>query len=332
MRDTTATPSLHGDAVPTRSVAGPDEEFFQSYPELHHYTGWGGLQGIFTNNTMFASHYKHLNDDTEIEHMMEYFKQLIPIPGNRAQRRRLQSNIPDLYRKTFTRFVTPYVVSFSTHAHGTDFDRENGLLSQWFRPLGSLSGGYGRHGYAIVFDTRRLDVLMRREFERYCYTQTTLSNVVYNTGIERFKSEYASLINEAAWFLWQKTEKEYDRAEEFINRFIASTVSFKHSKWSNEHEVRIVAHPKDRSELQYIADSDPDDIKALRNRQIKEISQLGSKPIIKLFEGLGEDLPIKRIIVAPDEDQERLRQQVANLVGTKIPIHISAIPIPTLSI
>ena len=104
-----------------------DESFFLSYPELHHYTGWDALQGIFKCNTLWATHYKHLNDNTEIEHMKEYLVRLIP--GNRHQRRILKSEIHSLYRKTFAQFVTPFIVSFSTHAHGSDFDKENGIKS-----------------------------------------------------------------------------------------------------------------------------------------------------------------------------------------------------------
>jgi hypothetical protein len=87
------------------------------------------------------------------------------------------------------------------------------------------------------------------------------------------------------------------------------------------------AHPKDPSELVHIRDSDPDDIRALSNRQPKEIYHREKDgraiPFIKLFDGLKADLPIKRIIVAPDEDQTRLYEQVRGLVGNRVPIHCS---------
>jgi hypothetical protein len=40
-------------------------------------------------------------------------------------------------------------------------------------------------------------------------------------------------------------------------------------------------------------------------------------------------LPIKRIIVAPDQDQAQLWEQVKSLVGDKVPIHRSQVKLPT---
>ena len=180
-----------------------------------------------------------------------------------------------------------------------------------------------------MFDTKLLNDLLNKEFESYCYTQTTYSNVVYNTGIGAFEASFSALIKEASWFLWKGLYEIYDRAEEFINDFIKTTVSFKHSMWSEEREVRIVAHPKHPSELKYISETDSDEIKALRTRGIKDICHVGDRPFIKLFETLGVDLPIKRIIVAPDEEQERLWQQATILVDGRVPVHRSKVAIPT---
>jgi hypothetical protein len=79
-----------------------------------------------------------------------------------------------------------------------------------------------------------------------------------------------------------------------------------------------------------ISDRNPDDIKALRSRRIKEVHHIG-KPLIKLFEDLGMDLPIERIIVAPCKEQERLWEQASALVGGKIPLHRSKVELTTTS-
>jgi hypothetical protein len=155
--------------------------------------------------------------------------------------------------------------------------------------------------------------------------------------INREFESFLYRIPEASWFLWDKDAelrpgykglpKNYARAEEFINEFVKSAVSFKHGKWSQEQEVRIVAHPKHVSELAYIKDTDPDDIKALRNRQPKQIHHRKKDgrtiPFTKLFDCLNATLPIKRIIVAPDKDQAALYEQVKRLVGDTIPVHRS---------
>jgi len=239
-----------------------EERFFKTYPELHHYTSWDSLQGMFTVNTFWATHYEYLNDRTEIVHMKEYLTRLIS--RNRDERRRAKKEIDSLYhKKTFPRFLTPYIVSFSTHAAGTDFDRDNGSVDQWMK--------YGRHGYAVVLDTKRLNDLINMEFETYCYTQTIFANVVYNLGIDHFKASFGPLIEEARWFIFNETVKEYSRTEQFVSDFIKTTASFKHSDWRSECEVRIIACPVYPANLKCISDGDPDDIKALRSRRIKQI-------------------------------------------------------------
>jgi hypothetical protein len=151
--------------------------------------------------------------------MEEYLVQCVS--RNRSERRRVQKEIERLYHtQTFPRFVTPYIVSFSTHTAGTEFDRDNGIESQWIK--------YGSDGYAIVFDTESLDGLINREFETCAYTQTNLSNVIYNFGIDHFKSVFSALIEEARWFLFTlHRERELERGVQFISDFIKSTASFK---------------------------------------------------------------------------------------------------------
>lgn len=121
--------------------------------------------------------------------------------------------------------------------------------------------------------------------------------------------------------------KNYARAEEFINEFVKSAVSFKHGKWSQEQEVRIVAHPKHVSELAYNQGHRPRRYKGAAKPPTKQIHQRKKDgrtiPFIKLFDGLNATLPIKRIIVAPDKDQAALYEQVKRLVGDTIPVHRS---------
>ena len=39
----------------------------KSHPELFHYTTLNGLRGILENGSLWATHYSHLNDSTEID-------------------------------------------------------------------------------------------------------------------------------------------------------------------------------------------------------------------------------------------------------------------------
>ena len=40
--------------------------FAHSYPELHHYTSYDGLSGILESQTIWATHFFHLHDSSEV--------------------------------------------------------------------------------------------------------------------------------------------------------------------------------------------------------------------------------------------------------------------------
>ena len=65
--------------VDTLSVADP--AFAHSYPELHHYTSYAGLSGILESQTIWATHFFHLNDSSEVS--------LLRNPLTEAVKRRL---------------------------------------------------------------------------------------------------------------------------------------------------------------------------------------------------------------------------------------------------
>jgi hypothetical protein len=44
-----------------------ERNFASTHPELHYYCDFGGLEGIFTNQTIWATNYRQLNDTKEAE-------------------------------------------------------------------------------------------------------------------------------------------------------------------------------------------------------------------------------------------------------------------------
>jgi hypothetical protein len=46
------------------SLAPPG--FLESHPELHHYTSFCGLKGVVESRSLWATHYRHLNDSSEV--------------------------------------------------------------------------------------------------------------------------------------------------------------------------------------------------------------------------------------------------------------------------
>ena len=300
------------------------ELFYQRVPELYHYTSWEAARGIIESRSMWASHYSRLNDTSEIQHMKPYLAR--SLPGSRPDRKRA---VNWLYKQTFDGYATPYITSFSTHADLLQTDRENGLLCQWLRHPSIKSGGYGRHGYALVFDTKRLDALLEREFQAFRYIQIDLANVIYNLGVDRIQASIAPLVTEAKRFLGGLSLHDIARGQEFVSKFITATTTFKHVCWCNEKEVRVIACPYSQSSLGPIQEHDREDIKALKNRSVKAIcGRADGRRYIELFSTLSTDLPITRIIVAPDENQDRLFRQMHDLVDKNIPVHRSSIALP----
>jgi len=75
--------------------------------------------------------------------------------------------------------IAAFMTSFSTHAGDGDFERENGLWSQWERYAGA-------DGYCIVFDTAAMCDLLGAEFDGSYWVRLDLDSVRYSGP--RFRS------------------------------------------------------------------------------------------------------------------------------------------------
>jgi len=185
------------------------QELYEKHPELFHYTSRQGLVGILASQKIWATHYKFLNDSSELQVMrVELAERLFPFlqkilverhlgsglkektkmrkaGGPRAIARVEAERVAASYYSTmfedspFGRAVAvPYITSFCAHTLDQKYEQKNGLLSQW--------RGYARGGYAIVFDTRKLCDLYGLETEKYYYTNAQIGDVVYQGDKEGF--------------------------------------------------------------------------------------------------------------------------------------------------
>jgi hypothetical protein len=163
------------------------------HPELFHYTGRGGFEPIVKTNTLWATHFRHLNDDAEtstlrpqlLETMAAVLQREVKKQnaGVRNQYYRAGGATPmardfvnSLYKSTFERddanfAVDAYTTSFSTHAANTPYERQNGLESQW--------KFYAQNGFCLVFDTDKLGDLLGGDFDRLDFTHLNLEHVRY---------------------------------------------------------------------------------------------------------------------------------------------------------
>jgi len=179
--------------VDTLSVADP--AFAHSYPELHHYTSYAGLSGILESQTIWATHFFHLNDSSEVSLLRDpltvavkrrFVRALIDRQRTSVRLRmflrkhgsalRVAEGDADrlvqiLYEKIFGGgLAVPFIASFCSHVNDQPYEKENGLLSQW--------RGYGKDGgFCIVFDTTAFVTILEAEFNAYNWTHLRIAPV-----------------------------------------------------------------------------------------------------------------------------------------------------------
>jgi len=174
----------------------------EEYPRLCHYTTFEGLQGILQTQTLWATHYRFLNDYSELVLMKDRLVDfLVPIVKEHFKRgiakwpearkvidqdggmdisaRKYATKMIEIaYKETGGEF---YIVSFCGE-HEDDYLNSNGLLSQW------RSYGIGG-GIVVVFNTRKLEEILEIETGKYEYASLHISDVIYSDDEEKFKKE-----------------------------------------------------------------------------------------------------------------------------------------------
>ena len=231
--------------VDTRSGANPT--FAHSYPELHHYTSYAGLSGILESQTIWATHFFHLNDSSEVSLLRDpltvavkrrFVRALIDRQRTSVRLRmflrkhgsalRVAEGDADrlvqiLYEKIFGGgLAVPFIASFCSHVNDQPYEKENGLLSQW--------RGYGKDGgFCIVFDTTAFVTILEAEFNAYNWTHLRIAPVHYAYDDIEVDTLFPELV---------------ERCEAFFAR----PLDAKH-RLVDEAEVRIVAIPGAREVL-----------------------------------------------------------------------------------
>jgi len=160
--------------------------------ELFHYTSISGLKGILESQTLWATHYKYLNDKEEIIHFQPRMKKLISSILKQINRdRQIRLSPKDLKKiavcitkgnalllgdEANLPLAEPYVASFCRA--GNKNIKKHGLLSQW--------RGYGQGGgCAIVFDAPVLKNLVGEEGNNWSYSFLHGGDVVYSDASEK---------------------------------------------------------------------------------------------------------------------------------------------------
>jgi hypothetical protein len=335
-----------------------------TYEKLYHYTTWEGVLGILKTQSLWATHYKFLNDTSEIElfrpvleeyltpHLSEIMPELLALQQgyfivpdyNERDSARLGANhsrkVVDAFYRNSTAEI--YLLSFCADDHF----HSNGLLSQW--------RGYGkRSGIAVVFGTKRLEDMIATERAAHEYSASGIADVVYQGEdlpndfqyhMEKIKQGAIEFCIKRARHREGDAPPEMPALEESAVPLISCMARYKHGGFKEEDELRGVF---------WLNDSRKSEIGLSQERQ-REIREARKKrppkprkfrenngllvPYIDLFdEGRNLDLatlkqeditlPIERIIVGPHPQKE---QMVATLTvmlrNTDIEVSASSIP------
>ena len=334
-----------------RKIKNADPEVWEMYPEIHHYTSIDGLKGILDTQVLFATHYDHLNDSSELRILRDAIpKHLEPTVHdylmdrwklNSSNKREIRKfgGIPKMQKEIseslgYIHFdaafsaienapalTAPYITSFC----GLDVDsyeQRHGLLSQW--------RGYAKGGFSLVFDTEQLWNLCRKEIESYAYATIMLNTVIYDDDELKFEREIGPFVESIKQYidgyLRGESVQESDNQNAVAN--ITQFARLKHRAFTEEKEVRIVACPISVDRYPQMA-KEHNEITNSPVKEPRKSDAVGStKPQIELFDAEGVGLlPIKRIIVGPQKEQGVAIALAQSLVdGTAIKVSASETP------
>ncbi|MDO9215133.1 MAG: DUF2971 domain-containing protein [Methylococcales bacterium] len=281
---------------------------------LYHYTDHAGLFGILENNCLWATHYKFLNDDTELTAAKEKLKNSLLKSDsklNKEYKDLFSKNNYEVFDNYYNKFEEKefYITSLCKSPTGKGIAKqhiaENGLLSQW--------RGYSDNGgFAIEFKEKELMEFITKEYELEKNNQKSiifLSRVVYSD--EDYSKKFKESINTIIEEINGKTN-----IEKLRQSWIKCIASYKSVGFKEENEFRIISY----------LDKTSKKIRQFRGKN-------GDIPYIEFFKDAcsnsGINLPIERIIVGPHKDKEaraaHLRVKLA-IMGRDIPVTISKTP------
>lgn len=320
----------------------------EAHAELLHYTSVAGLLGILQSDSLRATHSAFLNDSTEISFFLEArlakivetairaelaanpTLQVLPTLARTPQASddviaSYASELADAFRNTTTRFNEPYLTCLS--APTNERIRVDGLLSQW--------RGYGKDGgYALVFDSKKLEGLLMTEGASFWYQHAQWGDVYYHQDDADLTAAEPE-INEAEEALRVSigkfiTNPAPSELESTFEPMATLSCLYKHWGFHEEREVRIVVIPPNEELIREGRAAGE-----LRPTRPRNMFIRGGTPVpyLDLFaqnpRGAKFRLPIIRVIVGPHPQSQLRRQaveQILRTAGINADVVISKIP------
>jgi len=327
--------------VVTDNITIASAEFKSRCPLLYHYTNAAGLKGIISSNSLWGTDTRFLNDSAEIVHLKApYVAALVPEFAKAIRQRGLSQSevrqynasggaqglaenlVSSLYQATFEAVgaspeMTACVTSFCTHENDKDYERENGLLSQW-RAYGSDGG------YCLVFDTNALCDMLGAEFDSKYWVWLQMEKVRYAVDGTSINDLFPRLISETV-VTFVEFINGREPPSDATAAFLEAAALLKHQGFKEEQEARIVAIPGTQALY--------NDAKATYGAAFKHLNvpelvpqPTGGPPRVALFSGLSTVLPIRRVIAGPSNDPKSKIEFAKSILPQGIEVVASKTP------
>jgi hypothetical protein len=283
-------------------MENPGPRFPERHPFLHHYTARKGLEGIIALQTLFATHYDYLNDKSEIRRMKPVLIREIQRQASDKAKHIVDTFYSVSFGDKYTEipYAEPFITSFCGLSDDEDYERENGLLSQWRGYAAIREGG----GFAIVFDTKKLHRWLEKENKSYHYHPFAFGPVVYEGDTEAFRREFGKFLRNLTASIGEMDRSGPEVLGLHFQDFVICVSRYKHRAFREEKEVRIIACPSTKKFFEHAKKVNPS-FDPPDNKTFKEVFYRNDdKPTVSLFDFDKKDtLPIVEIIVGPHQNQ-----------------------------
>ena len=327
------------------------------HPNIFHYTSICALEGILETNTLWATQATYLNDSSEmtilwpvlkekcIEFLADAMSEYLLIDSEARRRFETLGGIEKFANQDGHMIVDvmrqlmfgnsdrpgigiPFVVSFTTHEN--EYSRQHGMLSQW-------NSYGGKDNIAIVFDTVKIENLLRSEVTRFTYLSCSISNAIYHReGLDLVECfpilfrEVEKFCHQVVNLLSDEDSASQESLEALSTVLLPAVGRLKHQAFHEEKECRIVVGIPDkhyRPQLEKLGNKE-----VLIKEVLYRSASNGPTPYIHLFEELDEQIPITRILIGPSSNQNSTQQRARELTDRfcgelKIKIDCSDIPL-----
>ena len=271
---------------------------------IYHYTDGKGAQGILESQSLWATHYRYLNDFSELV----IFRKALA--NWRSTFYREPQHVDRLLKGLLDIFCGDQGKPSETEAYIVSFcDDKGDRLSQW--------RAYGRgDGYALGFDRTELEELKEEEFKINWLDSIYIDSVCYGDSEEMPEAlipdlnKFIGLLKDQYKGSATDDNVTDDVLNEMFQLFIKCLSRFKHKGFSEEEEIRLIVFLPNLTSGRREGDGRLEKVIKFRASQNMLV------PYIELFGGK-DTLPIKKIMVGPSPYVEIKKRSIQMLLKRK---------------